>query len=758
MSTFRIDQPFLQELLKDIGSGRIQLPDFQRDWVWNDDRIRSLIASVSREFPIGSVLTLKAGDTDMNFETRLVEGVNAIDVRGEPDTLILDGQQRLTALFQALMLGNVAFRRNAQGRKTRRYYYFHMDACTGNGTEREDAVISCREDHRLQIPTSNGKPKSIDLSSTQEQYENQMFPAHKIFDSADWKQGYMEHWDYDPDKTRSLFKFEAEIIQCFNRYNVPVIELGGASKEAICLVFEKVNTGGVTLTVFELLTASLAAEGFRLRDDWRRRHKRLREYKVLGKLDGINFLQALTLVDTKNRNAAISCKRKEILELDRKRYEEWADQVKAGFLRAARFLHRQKIFHAKDVPYSAQLVPLAAILTDLGHLSETDGVPQKIARWYWCGVLGEMYAGSTDTQAARDFSEVTTWIREGGKEPTTIREANFQEERLLELRTRNSALYKGIHALMMQDRGASDFRTGYPIDEKVFFEDRIDIHHIFPRAWCTEKGIASGDYNSIINKTAISARTNRMIGGCAPSAYLQRIQTESKIDDVKMDNRLAAHLISAEALRADDFWGFLEARKEALFRVIQKAMGKEPEKTNERPKTQWQQNLVDGNEGLAPRPRSGSRRKEKYTAYFQELIDQLREQHNFTKARRAMKGQNYYLFASGSTGIKYVAGFNKQQTVYMKLIINFGDREKNKSFFDVLKERESEINGQFDIPLKWERGETRRAAIRLIRDGDINADESELAAIKAWHIAYLLKLKAVFTPEIQRARETLKSQ
>ena len=575
MSTFRIDQPFLQELLKDIESGRIQLPDFQRGWVWSDDRIRSLIASVSRKFPIGSVLTLKSEDTDMHFETRHIEGVNTTDIHREPDTLILDGQQRLTALFQALMLGNVTFRRNTQGRKIRRYYYFDMDACTRNETEREDAVISCREDFRLRISTPNGEPKTIDLSSAQEQYKNQMFPVHKIFDSADWRQGYMEYWDHDPDKTRSLFKFETEIIQCFNRYNVPVIELGGASKEAVCLVFEKVNTGGVTLTVFELLTASLAAENFRLHDDWKLRRKRLRKHKVLRKLDGINFLQALTLIDTKNQNAVVSCKRKEILELDRKRYEDWADQIEDGFVKAARFLHNQKIFNAKDVPYSAQLVPLAAILTDLGHLSETEEAQRRIERWYWCSLLGEMYARSTDTQSANDFSEVSALVKEGGKEPTTIKEADFQKKRLSELRTRGSALYKGIHALMMHDRGASDFRTGIPIDEKIFFADRIDIHHIFPRAWCQANGIASDDYNSIINKTAISARTNRMIGGRAPSEYLQRIQEREGIDRSKMDERLAAHLICADALRTDDFWGFYETRKKALLDTIKKALGKD---------------------------------------------------------------------------------------------------------------------------------------------------------------------------------------
>ena len=574
MSTFDIGQPFLQDLLKEIGSGKIQLPDFQRGWVWNDDRIRSLIASISRDFPIGSVLTLKARDTDIRFKTRLVAGVNATDVHREPDTLILDGQQRLTALFQTLMSKNGVSTRNTQGRTRHLYYYLDMKSCLGNETEREEAVLSCGEDHRLQVSTSNGKPETIDLSSTQDQYEKHMFPVPKIFDSSDWKQGYIQHWNQDAEKITSLFKFDTEIIQRFNQYEVPIIELSGASKEAVCLVFEKVNTGGITLTVFELLTASLAAENFQLRDDWDLRQKRLREHKVLRKLDGINFLQALTLIDTKNLNAAVSCKRKEILELDRKRYEEWADQIEAGFVKAARFLHRQKVFNAKDVPYSAQLVPLAAILTDLGNRSETEEVRQKIARWYWCGVLGEMYAGATDTQSARDFSEVTTWIKEGEKEPTTIREANFQKKRLSELRTRGSALYKGIHALMTHDRGACDFRTGIPIDEKVFFADRIDIHHIFPRAWCERENIPRHEYNSIINKTAISARTNQMIGGRAPSEYLPRVEGAAGIDEDEMDKRLAGHRISADALRNDDFWSFFEAREEALFRVIQKAMGK----------------------------------------------------------------------------------------------------------------------------------------------------------------------------------------
>ena len=166
---------------------------------------------------------------------------------------------------------------------------------------------------------------------------------------------------------------------------------------------------------------------------------------------------------------------------------------------------------------------------------------------------------------------------------------------------------------------------------------------------------------------------------------------------------------------------------------------------------------VDGNAVNSPSPDPRLSRKEKYTAYFQELIDQLREQHNFTKARRAGKGQRYYSFASGSTGIKYTVGFNIPQTVYMRLRIDFGEREKNKDFFDVLKEREAEINAQFNVPLSWEqRDDVRKSQINVYREGSIDSDASALEAFRAWHIENLLKFKKVFTPEIERARETLK--
>ena len=150
-------------------------------------------------------------------------------------------------------------------------------------------------------------------------------------------------------------------------------------------------------------------------------------------------------------------------------------------------------------------------------------------------------------------------------------------------------------------------------------------------------------------------------------------------------------------------------------------------------------------------------KKEKYQSYFQVLLDELREQHHFTTARKA-RGVNYLGFASGIPNIKYYAKF-QQGRVYTALHIHFRDYEENKNFFDVLKERESVINAKFDVTVYWDRrDDINTCIIGFGRDGDIESDTRTLEAIRAWHVENLLKFKEVFTPEIQRARETLQSR
>ena len=146
----------------------------------------------------------------------------------------------------------------------------------------------------------------------------------------------------------------------------------------------------------------------------------------------------------------------------------------------------------------------------------------KIARWFWCGIFGELYGGAFESRFAKDIVEVPAWL-DGGPEPSTVSEGVFRADRLLTMRTRHSAAYKGIHALLMRE-GAKDFRSGQGYDLTVFFDEGVDIHHIFPQDWCETQKIDVKIYDTVINKTPLSYRTNRIIGGVAPSKYLAKLE------------------------------------------------------------------------------------------------------------------------------------------------------------------------------------------------------------------------------------------
>lgn len=244
-------------------------------------------------------------------------------------------------------------------------------------------------------------------------------------------------------------------------------------------------------------------------------------------------------------------------------------------MQAAKFLHMLHIYRVFDLPYQSQIIPLAAILADIGDAWEHDANRAKLVQWYWNGVFGELYGSTVDTRIARDFVEVPAWLK-AGPTPTTIKNATFRAERLKTMRMRLSAAYKGVNALLMLE-GAYDFRSGQKFDHIVFFGENVDIHHIFPKKWCEDQKIEAEVYDSIINKTPLSYRTNRIIGGAAPSTYLTRLQSGNAetppIAPANLDRYLTSHLIDSTLLRTDQFQAFMEDRQARLLRLIEQATG-----------------------------------------------------------------------------------------------------------------------------------------------------------------------------------------
>ena len=204
----------LQELLERARTGQLQLPDFQRGWVWDDEHIKSLLASVSVTFPIGAVMLLQTGGEHIRFKPRPLAGADEA-LRAEPETLVLDGQQRLTSLYQALMSTSAVETKDAKGKPIRRWYYLDMKQAIEPEADQEDAVLSLPEDRLVR---AFGGKITLDMTTPEHEYAAEFFPVNRIFDSAEWRQAYSEHWNFDAHKMRSFNEFEHDVIKRFEQY------------------------------------------------------------------------------------------------------------------------------------------------------------------------------------------------------------------------------------------------------------------------------------------------------------------------------------------------------------------------------------------------------------------------------------------------------------------------------------------------------------------------------------------------------------
>jgi hypothetical protein len=574
--SFRTAEPALKDVLDAIARGDTQLPDFQRGWVWDDMHIKSLIASLSLSYPIGAVMFLEAGGVP--FKPRLFEGVS-LQPAPNPKTLVLDGQQRLTSMYLALRSGQPVKTRTEKGAEIHRVYFLDMAKCLDPEADREEAVVSVPAN--LQVTADFGRRVELDLTTPALQYAQRFFPVALMFNTQgfmQWKMGFAAQQTNAAEDSMFLMRFEHEVWLKFQQFKVPAIELTqDTPREAVCQVFEKVNTGGVTLTVFELMTATFAASEFNLREDWDAREERLTaKHDVLNAVDGTSFLTAVTLLASYERhlvnNTAVSCKRADVLRLELADFKMFQGRIEAGFKSAAELLAEEKIFDARSLPYATQLIPLASICAHLGDKITQHGVKQKLLRWYWCGVFGELYGGANETRFGMDLPDVVHWV-EGGTEPRTVRDASFAPTRLLSLQSRLAAAYKGLAALLMK-RGSRDFVSGTPIDLTTYFNNSIDIHHVFPRAWCEANNLPRETWNSVVNKAPLAAGTNRFISGDAPSLYLSRIEKNKQVSSANLDEFLVTHVIPVAELRADDFDAFIRRRASALLTLIEASTGK----------------------------------------------------------------------------------------------------------------------------------------------------------------------------------------
>ncbi|MBR4382595.1 MAG: DUF262 domain-containing protein [Selenomonadaceae bacterium] len=570
----------LVKLLEKIECRELQLPDFQRDWVWDDLKIKSLLESVICGFPINSILLLACDSASIKFSCRPVSG---IDDESElvPQQLILDGQQRLTSLFGALFSDKPV----KCGDKEFFYYVDMKKAVTAVQTSEtdDDLIVSVNEKRKLK---SGGKIK-LDLSTPEKEFAADMFPMNKLFKGTrQWLRAY-ERFHANEESGTFTDIFDEHVINKISAYEIVSVELEkNTPLESVCKIFEKVNIGGVKLDVFDLLTAIFAAHktddgksiGLRKDLDNIRKDFADNSLKILSAIERTDFITALTLLVSyekfcADKKISVSCKGEDVLKLDCGDYLTHKDPIAEGFVESAKFLKEEGITTRKYLPYKPQLIPMAAIFAKLNSLNKNDAASRKkIRQWYWCSVFSEAYRDGQGGRFAKDIVQVMDWIVRD-KKPEIIDNIQIGAWDLMKAKSIQSAIYKGILSIIFKN-GAKDFLAGRNMGTCADYAESIEIHHIFPKKYCAAKKIPRERYDNVANRTPIMKRTNRIIGDNAPSIYLEKIKTETGLTNADINEFLKLHFADPELGRADNFDAFIVDRAKKILDAVEELTGR----------------------------------------------------------------------------------------------------------------------------------------------------------------------------------------
>ncbi len=589
------DHVSLTNMVNWIREGRYVIPDFQREFEWEPWDINALMRSIFRDYYIGSLLLWKGKDE--NFEALACEPVYGFKGSSDRTHIVLDGQQRLTAMYYAFMAPDMP----APKRHNRFLYFVKVDRFM------EEAYDDAFE--------YDWTRRGLNLLQDQKrQFETHMFPLSVVgaggWELGNWVQAYEKHWSDLAQATAEDVSHEAhrhaENAREFGRhlkgiteqYQISYIELDrDLELDKVCDIFTQINSRGIRLDVFDLLNALLRPKDVRLRQHlWRDASPRL-DFVETGRMN-VYVLQVMSVL----RQAYCSPKylyyllpgaprqvrgpdgtiRPEVLIADTAEFEtRWWEAVEA-LERAIDLLRHPQEFGAT----SSQYLPYVSIIPAFTSLqAEARSLPperkldaqRKIRLWYWASVFTNRYSGAVESTTARDYQDIRAWFTDNGAEPGLIADfrRNFRELDLAREVRRGTSVYNGIFNLLVLN-GARDWVTG-----NVPQHGDLDDHHIVPKSKGA-KYARSTSIDTILNRAPLTSETNReVIGDRLPNEYLPELIAKNDKDEVL--SILESHFISERAFEIlmrdlftpNDFEEFVAERRNTFLNGIENLLVKE---------------------------------------------------------------------------------------------------------------------------------------------------------------------------------------
>jgi len=539
-------------VVEEAYSGGVCLPNFQRDFVWNREEVADLLRSVLRGYFVGSLLMLNCDKQNPPFAPLALRGSKPQQSTLSPAQLVLDGQQRLTSLIYALYAPDLGLKNS----KNPRRYFIDLELLLGD-PDNDEVVFDRTEREMVKdgIDSATGQYKKLFLPVT-------CLVSSKAF--LAWRDGY-DDWlkDTDPDRhddfRDNLRSRWQESINAFIDFQVPIVELpivAEGDTEAVsrvCAIFEKLNSTGVELSVYDLLTARLYRSNVDLHKLWDEavaENLRLASWSD-GSADvnkfGVLVLRTMALLRDLDPKAKI------LINLEPKNFaEDWARAAKA-FERALELIETVGpdgfgVFDRKWLPGFGVVPVLAALRAHLEDHKLDGNARDDLRRWYWSSIFLERYSSAVESKSRRDYLELTKrWAGESIV-PVVFVEA---EQRIgspgYSIRSsasHASSVYSGIFCLLASG-GARDWAAVETIALQT-----LEDHHIFAQNYLTTHGLDPKRdktlINSIVNRTLIAGSTNKRISDKAPSDYL----LDLAVFPTNPVTILNAHFITPEGVEA----------------------------------------------------------------------------------------------------------------------------------------------------------------------------------------------------------------
>lgn len=600
----KADRVHLGRLVEELKRGYFVIPDFQREFEWAPWDVLELIRSIFMDYYIGTLLLWK-GSKD-NFKLLSCEPIYAHNGPDDRQHIVLDGQQRLTAIYYAFFNPGKNFPR----RKGPIAYFVKIDALLAEDYENAFSYNSITKVYKVILD---------DITS---QFALHLFPlkvmSEGTWGTSDWIKGYRDYWqaradeesqkettgeEFDSEKKAKYEQyvsgakdFKDQIEELFNQYYISYIELDkDIDVSKVCEIFTQINSKGVRLDIFDLLNAILRPKEIFLKQMWQEAQPTLayiddRKMKVYvltvmsilaQAYCSAKFLYYLVPGATRTMKKDDRTTEQIVLVQDSESFVlKWRESV-AALKKAIDSLKNPRDYGAITVsflPYPS-IIPSFAAIKRFAEASESKNkidMQTKIRKWYWASIFTNRYSSGVESTSTKDFQALKRWFEDDDAEPETISDfqARYRSLDLLNEDKKGSAIYNAIFNLFIINE-ARDWST-FELPEY----DTLDDHHIVPIAAFEE--IAGPSINSILNRTPLSPDTNRhVINKKMPNVYMKEMLEHN--DPEKVYAVLASHLVSKKAVEIllrdpftkDDFSEFLDERRRTILDAIESKLIKE---------------------------------------------------------------------------------------------------------------------------------------------------------------------------------------